>query len=257
MAPKIILPLKEQILQAMKVADNSIEASEYLVQSFKNLLTRAKMTDKASDMLARVERYGELVKMKLSKNRDPWLGEGIEDSEFKNLQENLAQSAAEVLLEQGVSEGIDLDLILNDRAELARMYSKSQEFLEPEQMSEYDRLFNAWLAEHDIVTEAGVLYEADANGKILLNKHNEKVRVDSGLFESLLQDPVKGYDNYIQDKGLPSLNIRQHTPPRQTTQAATTAPQQTAEPEITPKNQSTTPEDATPSAGSGVSAGGR
>ncbi|MBA2650318.1 MAG: hypothetical protein H0U75_12150 [Legionella sp.] len=123
MRTKIILPLKDQILKAMEVGETSIEASEYLVEQFKKIVAKAKMTNKAGDMISRLEDYAEIVKLRLHDTGSAWTGEQPSESNFKNMQNNLATQAAEILIEQGLEEGLQLDIVIDDSSSLLRGYS--------------------------------------------------------------------------------------------------------------------------------------
>lgn len=230
--PKVTLPLKEQILEAMKVAETSEEAADYLVQQFKKIVTAAKVKDGAQDMIQRLEQYRNLVKMKLGKIGEPWSGEPAWISNFQNMQANLAKAAADVLVSQGVSKNVHLDIAISESSKWLRAYSENEENLDAKQVAEFDILFNAWLASNNIVSKDGAFYEVDIEGKIRENQQG-KIKVDPEIIKALIGDENSGYIPFLEKKGIPPISIQQHILPAAEVKPAKAAPV-AAKPEVTP-----------------------
>ena len=113
---KIRLPLKEELLNAMKVAETSTEAADYLVVRFTDILTKAKMLAESQDIIAKVQDYAKYVHFKLLSNAQPWSGESVPSSDFKNMQENLAKDLVQFEENQSISE--------QQMDEITEIYSK-------------------------------------------------------------------------------------------------------------------------------------
>lgn len=209
----VTLPLKDQLLLAMKVGETSIEGAEYLLKRFKEIVERAKMKEGVGDMIERLEKYTELVKMRLSRSRDAWLGAGISLSDHQNMQENLANRASQALITLGVPEDLQLDIAIKDSSQVLRAYSEGGKELEPEKIASLDTLYNAWLAKHNILLKDGILYKTDKDGIILKNGAGEDITADPEETRTLIDNVSQGYKKFVQDKGISSLTIQQHIMP--------------------------------------------
>ncbi|PJD91556.1 MAG: hypothetical protein CK426_00440 [Legionella sp.] len=75
-----------------------------------------------------------------------------------------------------------------------------------------DELFNAWLVMNGIVNQDGTLYQADGEGTILSNQQGEPMRVHPEQFQSLINDPGKGFSSFVAKKGLRVNTIQRDYP---------------------------------------------
>jgi hypothetical protein len=215
------LPLKNELLAAMKVAENDIEAANYLVQRFKEILTEAKMLDKSKDVLEKVEDYAKYVQFKLLSKSQPWSGEAGDKSNFANMQSNIADDAATKLkgaIENGdVNGNIKLDIALNDMAQLLRGYSADGKALDSKTVDLLDKLFNSWLAENEVVSKGSTLHECDENGQVKEQDPAEKQKMVEKIKE-LITNNQEGFAKYLKDKGIP-ITIQQHKYPEARSEA--------------------------------------
>ena len=195
---KIRLPLKEELLNAMKVAETSTEAADYLVVRFTDILTKAKMLAESQDIIAKVQDYAKYVHFKLLSNAQPWSGESVPSSDFKNMQENLAKDLDKNL--QSIEGSLQLDIAINDQGQLLRGYSADHQTCDFGQVDALDKLFNAWLAKNDVVSKGSMLHACDAEGEIVkqdgLEKTAEKIK-------NLIHDKKDGFGAYLEAKGKP------------------------------------------------------
>lgn len=65
-----------------------------------------------------------------------------------------------------------------------------------------DKIFNAWLASHGMLTKGGTLYFADSLGEIALDTQGTPRSANSEQFKLLLLDPEKGLRAYAARQGI-------------------------------------------------------
>lgn len=191
--------LKETLLNAMSVAESSIEAAEYLVTQFKQLLIRAKMLDKCGDILKKVEEFAKYTTFKLRSSAQPWYGQSVESSSFKNMQNNIAMDAVKNLGELGIeAKDVIFDFAVNDHtSEFLRGCSVDEKAL-----TTFDKLFNAWLAEKNLISVGSTLYEITADGQIKLDGQGKQVKANPAQVKQLINDPEQGFAKYMEGKGI-------------------------------------------------------
>lgn len=200
------VPLKEELLQAMKVAQASAEAADYLVMRFKAILSEAKLLDKSKDIIAKVEDFAKYVHFKLLSSAQPWSGEIPQTSDFQNMQQHLAQEATKQI-EETMQGELTLDLAIKDTGELLRGYTSEGKPLDPELVEPMDKLFNAWLAKQEVLIKSSKLQACDAKGEISQEeqtKTTEKIR-------QLIDDKKQGFPQYMKERGMSvSINTRDY-----------------------------------------------
>lgn len=207
MREKVWVPLTDQIQKAMEVAETSVEAADYLAQRFRAILKQAKLLDKSQEMLARVDEYVAYVKFKLISNAQPWFGEAAKPSDFKIMQENIGNDAAQAFKAQEVAGSLRLDYAISEKGDFIRGYSVDGKALPNEALEQCDNLFNAWLADSGYVSKGSVLYPADEKGEILPEQGSPHERA------ATISDLIKEeYGNFLQEKGIP-ITIYQQTFP--------------------------------------------
>jgi hypothetical protein len=212
MREKVWVPVTGQIQKAMEVAETSVEAADYLVTRFTEILAQARLSDKPDGkaMLARVEDYAKYVKFKLNSSAQPWIGEEGATTGFKIMQENLARDAAALFKEEAIEGDLRLDFAVSNKSEFIRGYSADTKALPSKVVEQLDKLFNAFLAESSVVGKGGVLYQADEKGEILANQGSLEEHAQN-MRELIKND----FEDYMQDKEIP-LSVYQQPYPDQT-----------------------------------------
>jgi hypothetical protein len=205
----IHIPATQQIVKAMEVAQASKEGADYLVGRMRKILTDAKVIDKSSELMARVEEFATHVSYKLSKSTQPWFGQSAWETDYKNMQDNLAKDMATRLLEAGVEGDLHLDFAISNKAEIVMGYSSEGKPLKSNE--EQYKLFNAWLATQNVVSKGSILYKADTKGNILSDQGN--VAEHAAQIRQLITDEQKGLSKFMQEKGLPPISTQQHNYP--------------------------------------------
>lgn len=211
---RIHVPLSSEISAAMKVAGGSVEASNYFVERLTKILTETKMLDKSADLLVRVHDFAKYVEFKLNSSAQPWSGESPKISDFENMQDHLANDAIRTVKANALSD-VKLDIAINESAQLLRGYSAEGEWVkDPVVVDALDKIFNAWLAQHNVVSSSSVLYEANALGEIKRDASGD-VHADVEKIKSLMSDPDKGLTKFSADKGLEIAVDNSHSYPAQ------------------------------------------
>lgn len=211
MKEKIVLPTKEQLLIAMKLSETSVEGANYLVERFKKILIGAKMLDKSDDLMNKVQEFADMVKFKLTSVTDAWSGKLKDTTDFKTMQENMADSLVtqvKVLL-QGE---LKLDVAINDLAQLVRGFSADGKAVEPKLLEQLDKLYTSWLAENNIVSKSSTLYQSDENGVIKKDANGKEAKADAEYIRQLIDDPEKGFAKFLKDRDL-KITVQQHKYP--------------------------------------------
>ncbi|RUR12449.1 hypothetical protein [Legionella sp. km772] len=65
-----------------------------------------------------------------------------------------------------------------------------------------DKIFNAWLAFHNILSQDGRLYKSDSKGQIMRNAQGGSITINAQEFKLLMLDPEKGLQAYAAKQGI-------------------------------------------------------
>lgn len=199
---KAVLPLKESILEAMTVAETSVEAAQYLAQRVREIFTKAKVLDKFQDVMQKVDEFAQYTAFRLNSTAQPWTGEQAEISGFKNMQQNFAKDAIDNVLafaEEG--QRIQFAIAVNDDSRFLRGYSADGETMEKDVVSSFDKLFNAWLAEHNLISKDSTILTADDNGSLKMDKQGNPIKANPEQIKKLINGS-QGYTSYLASKGI-------------------------------------------------------
>ncbi|MDP3268178.1 MAG: hypothetical protein Q8M40_03935 [Legionella sp.] len=199
MLKKPVLPTKDSIMDAMNVAETSEEAAHYLVCRFEKILTDAKMLMQSQEIVKAVEEFARYVNFKFKTMSQPWAGELPEKDGYKNMHQNIANEAATEL--QGSNIKFDF-AINNDNSAFLRGYSSENGALDAKAVIQADQLFNAWLAENNLASKDSILHSINENGKPMRDEHGNLKTVNATEFNSLLMDDTKGFEHYLEKKGI-------------------------------------------------------
>ena len=201
MPPKS-LPLKQALLDAMSVAGNSIEAAQYLVTRVKKILTDAKLLEKSQDFMQKIEDFAKYTTFKLLSQAQSWSGQQTETVGFKNMQGNMAVDALKKLdsLSGDIAKVIKFDFAIDNNANIVRGFSAQGKPLDANAVASLDILFNAWLAEHNIISKNGTLFQANPDGEIQVDANGKEIKANSNLVKQLIAE--KSFSDYAAKKGV-------------------------------------------------------
>lgn len=206
---KVVLPQKQALLDAMSVAETSIEAAKYLEKLFRSILTKANLVEKYADLLKKVEEWAQHVEFKLLSTAQPWFGQPVQP-DFLNSKIQMAQKAAQELKEMktALDEDITFHFGISDDSEFRRGYAAGTKSVDAKLVTALDSIYMAWLAENNLGTEKGIVYKTDAKGNFQMNG-NEKIKADPEAVKNLIADPEKGLTKFAQAREI-ELKCVQH-----------------------------------------------
>lgn len=216
-------PTTTEIKSAMEMASGSVEAAEYLNAQVKKLAEQSKFLAKNPELKAKVinamQQFSDYVSFKNTVQGQPWAGQSVEVSEHKNFQNNLADEAIKQVTNK--TQNIRMDYAIDEKGHYVRGYSANGEMVSSEAASALDRVFNAWLANNNLVIKGGFIYPTDAS-------QIESNRLSAEQVRALISE--KGLTSFMEQKGIQvEMKLREYPGARkeaQTKQDVTAAVQQ-------------------------------
>lgn len=215
---KAVLPLKESILDAMTVAETSVEAAQYLATRVREIFTKAKVLDQFQDVMLKVDEFAQYTAFRLTASTQPWAGEQVQGSGFENMQQNAANDAVNHLanyIEPG--QNIQFAIAINDDAQFLRGYAVDGDDMEKDAVACFNKLFEDWLAEHNLISKNSTLFVADDHGSLKKDKAGSPIKADAQQLKELISGN-QGYSSYLANKGI-NLSIQLMPYPGSTQQA--------------------------------------
>jgi hypothetical protein len=209
-----LAPTGEAIKKAMEVATTP-EAAEYLAARFLKKITSLgkELLKQGRPVWENICEWRDNVVLQYSSNGDPWAGKlGVTD--FQNLQQNLAQKAAEEI-SSDVKGNIRMDYAINDSSQLIRGYgaeNPEEDEAVKNKIGFFDKLFNAWLAAKNFISQDSTIYEGTEKGEIRRDAKGNPIPADPEKVRELINDSQKGYQKYLKDRGIEAI-IQQHDYP--------------------------------------------
>jgi hypothetical protein len=190
------IPSAEALQQCKEVATTSMAASYFLSQFEKRLIETGKM-EEGNVALAHIREFAQTVTLQREIKHDPWSGKIGPLTDFHNLQRNLAEEAAEMVVAK-IQGQIIMDYAINDNSQFIRGYSAAGRPMDEESVQNMDKLFNAWLAENNKISKGSTLYESDERGQILRNAQGENIKADSQEIKQMIVDESKGFSQFLR-----------------------------------------------------------
>jgi len=203
-------PPKEAILDAMEVAETSPEAARYTADQYQKIVTAAKADSSCAEIVDKLNKFADLVAFKFLSTSQPWFGEPVETSDFKNMQANTAIDAAKNLEEE--HKNVTFGIAINDQSEFLRGYTADGKEMTATSVESYDKLFNAYLASNDMKSKDSILYEIDAKGAIKRDEQGNQVKANPEKAKELISNKEQGFDQYAASKNL-NITTRQQDYP--------------------------------------------
>lgn len=196
------LPLREDLLRAMKLAENSPEAAQYLRQRVHEIVERSRFINKspeamhaAQQILDAVDEFAELVTYKFPQDGQAWTGKLPSSSSVESMHSGITQQAVNKLSEKKLP-GIRFDYAISEIGHFVRGYASTEKGasqLDETTVDSLDRLFNAWLAnKHGVATRDGNFFKMNAEGHI-----DESKKMTAAEVEELLADSAQDFKDYL------------------------------------------------------------
>ena len=211
-------PLVKEIKKAIEVCSNSFELMDYLLIRLTEKVKSVGLLDDAHEMLDKIREYRDVLSNREALRGDrsrAWSGDpdsGLSD--FEILQRDLAQEAQE-LIGRSLEGELQQAFALSDTAQFLRGYSEDGLPLDAELLQACDNLFNAWLAENDMIIKSGQIYDSTEKGELIGNdgkpldsemsediRQNKAKKADAQKIKQLLNDPNKGFIAYLAKRGI-------------------------------------------------------
>lgn len=190
------------------------ESADYLLPRLIEKLESVGLLAKAQDLVQKVSEFVGVVLKQRSLRGDPWSADpACERTDFQNLQNNLAMEAQK-LLTSAISDPVKMDFALSDMSQFLRGYSVNGNPLDPELLDPCDKLFNAWLAENNLLSKHGQIYETMDNGEIRKDAKGMPITADPDKIRTLLNNPAKSFQVYLGKKTI-ALITQEHPYPEE------------------------------------------
>lgn len=219
------LPSNQSLNAAMEVASTP-ESAGYFRDGVIELLKQEKKLESSQSLVSEVKKFAEYVGYNNKSSGSVWSGVSIL-SEFKSFQQNLAASAIGNINEQDIL----LDFAVSRDSEFLRGYSSGGKALDDSTNAELDTLFNAWLAENNMISKGGVIYESDEAGEIKYDKgEGAPKKADADELKRQIYDKSSGFERFVHERKEDiEFTVREHAYPKEKTPEAD-APTQGTEP---------------------------
>lgn len=202
------LPSSASVHKCIETVTNN-DSADYFAKALADKLKKEKVADQYSDLLDDARKFADFIGQQ-SSGDNPWTGSFSERSSFQRYQTNLAETSAKMLTDKTII----FDFAVGDHAEILRGYSSNGAELSNEESGALDKLFNAWLAEKNMITKDGIIYEATDDGKIKQDAKGQDKRADADRLRQLITDKKEGFNQYIQSKNSAiSINAVRHDHP--------------------------------------------
>ncbi len=229
----MLIPDKEALLKMLDTAQTP-EAAFYAQAQTKK---RLGVTEITRPVIQKIKEFALNVQAVFNRQSSGsiWTGRGEPLTDFKSLQQFLAENAVGTIKEllkqvkitkengqeqskyfdeNGEFKGeLDLDIAVSDKAQFVRGYKLNGESIKDQSMVEkLDSLFKAWLAEKGMFYKEGQLYKVDDMGQIMKNEKGEEILMEKEEVFSRLQDDKKGFSAFLENQGLQSTVTRRSWP---------------------------------------------
>lgn len=187
------MPTSAQLAKVMQVVGNTPETAQYALGRIEEIFDDLRVSNlpEVQSMHQRWVAFVDNVHLNEKGLGDPWRGEPPRNSEFTIIQNALAKEAAAAL--KGLST-IDFNYQINKEGQLVRGYDTvgangtKQHIDNPATLKSLDTLMNAYLADHNVITQNGTLIDANGDGQITWD---ERKKPEQG-------DP--DYEQYVQER---------------------------------------------------------
>jgi hypothetical protein len=146
-------------------------------------------------MIDNVKKFADSVEDQKTQE-NPWSGEFTARSLFQAYQDSMAQN----YVKDFANKSITFDFSISDNAEVLRGYNTDDGLLSDEESLPLDQLFNAWLADNDMLTKDGVIYQSTADGEIKQDEKGQNKRANAEKLRELIKDEKKGFSQYVSKK---------------------------------------------------------
>ena len=61
-----------------------------------------------------------------------------------------------------------------------------------------DKIFNAWLAQNNMISKGGIIYEAGNDGQIKKDAQGNLVNMDPEIIKKKIMSPENGFESFVR-----------------------------------------------------------
>lgn len=209
-------PDAEALKKCFELVGKFPDAAVYFLEHLEKKLKSVGLYDKSESLITQTQEFVQRVREQHDASIAPWTGQGTVPTDFQNYQRNTVKDSVDALVST-LQTQTHMDYAINDSCEFIRGYSTQGAALSVEQANQMDKVYNAWLAEHQLLTKDSVIYEGTAEGSFRQTAKGELMRADATKVRELLNDPVRGFESYAKAQGI-NLETQGHNYPVEKTQ---------------------------------------
>ncbi len=221
------LPSAETLTQCMRLSSTA-EAATYLYQQAKVLLASLLSQEPVRKVVGVLEAHANNVEMIKGKGTDNlWAGKQL-PTDFEEVQRKSAADAGEAIKkivgDKPISK-LALDFAVSNASQLLRGYSINGKSLGGDLVAAMDKLFNAWLADNNMLSKGGVIFEGTKDGQIKQDGQGNPVKADAENLREKIVNKEDGFEPYVQKHSKSTqITIQQQPYPTQQAELEDTGP---------------------------------
>jgi hypothetical protein len=191
---------------------STLDGVEYFQQQLHSMLEKRNQLQAYSTLLKEVSLMVDSARYQDQHRGTPWSGDTyrpyLPQSDFASFQQFLASMSAQSIQQQQIT----LDCALSDASEYKRAFSSDGELLDGESLDAMDTLYNAWLAEQQLISKGGVIYQGTEEGDIREDKQGNPIKANAERLRAMMMDDKRGFSAYVKTNNKDiQMIIHQHT----------------------------------------------
>ncbi|WP_028389411.1 hypothetical protein [Legionella fairfieldensis] len=191
------------------------EAAFYLKERFPIVMKGfgTVMVEKSKAIREALQDYYDNISLQRLEQSGVWKGQLSTLNEFQNLQHNWSRKIADDLNTK-IKGNIKMDVAISDESQLVRGFSVDGTAVSKDRAVDMDKLFTAWLAKNNLLSQNGLIYEGTESGQIRHDEEGNPLKANPEEIKQLMDDKEKGFSRFSQDLGI-QITIQQHAYPEQ------------------------------------------
>jgi hypothetical protein len=197
------LPSKDEYDRVLVfVKFNAKGVGDYLVTQVNNMFEKNDLAENTDAMNVK-SRLEDVVRNRV-KLQDMTSRFGIKpfENDFKALHDMNAKDVGAKLKEAGFDKGLlKMAFAIDKGSKLLRGFMFKDKMIDKEQEPLFDKMFNAFLAQHGMVSEDSVIYKADDKGNVLKGDDGESIKADPKEIIDKVCDKENGLAAFVAKNG--------------------------------------------------------
>ncbi len=179
------MPPASSLQKCLDVVRGHREGLIYFKQAVEARLDTPSLREEYSGLVNETDQFIQYVSDFEKKQAMSWAGKrppGISETDFIRFQNYLATASAEQLQHLLIT----LDCAISDASEYIRAFSSDEQVIEGAELEDLDTQFNVMLAEKNMLSQGGVIYQATADGEIKLDAKNNPQKASPAVVREML-----------------------------------------------------------------------